>query len=219
MTERRYETAEVAEIFRVATEEQQGSRLPLTRDGMTLGQLQEIGREVGIPPEQIARAAAALERTGVAATRRFLGLPLGVSRTVQLPRRLTDAEWEALVVDLRDTFDARGRLRDDGAFKQWTNGNLQALLEPVGEGHRLKLRTMNGAARAWLTAGFALLGVAAAIGVSALVGHLPFSEFISKIGMTAAMGAGMIAVGALRLPGWARTRRQQMEAIASRTAP
>jgi len=30
----------------------------------------------------------------------------GVGRTVDLERRLTDAEWDQLVVDLRETFDA-----------------------------------------------------------------------------------------------------------------
>lgn len=218
MTERRYSETEVAEIFQRASEaQQQSSRVPLaSRDGMTLGALQEIGREVGLPPELIERAARSLDRSGTAATRRFLGLPLGVSRTVQLDRRMTDAEWEALVVDLRDTFDAKGNLRVDGAFRQWTNGNLQALVEPTEQGHRLRLRTTHGAARAWLTGGLAVVGVTAVSVVAGLIGDVPVSALLESLGSLGLMGSLMIAAGAVRLPGWARLRRRQMEEITAR---
>src|SRR2546430_5906981 len=37
--------------------------------------------------------------------RTFLGLRIGVARTVNLNRRLTDEEWERLVVQLREVFN------------------------------------------------------------------------------------------------------------------
>src|SRR5687767_2602959 len=140
MTERRYTDEETAAIFRSAAE---GPRLPATQssgtDGLTLADLQIIGQEVGISPETVARAAKALEvrRSGVSRT--LLGLPVGVERRVALGRRLTDAEWEHLVVELRDVFQARGRIKAEGSFRQWTNGNLYVLLEPTPAGHRLRL--------------------------------------------------------------------------------
>src|SRR5256885_16741552 len=88
-----------------------------------------------------------------------MGLPIAVGRTVALQRKLTDDEWERLVVDLRETFDARGRLREEGSFKQWTNGNLQALLEPTPTGHQLRLRTMKGDAYAMMSSGFAVVAL------------------------------------------------------------
>ena len=220
MAERRYSETEVAEIFRRASEaQQQGGRVPLASgEGMTLGALQEIGRDVGLPPELVERAAREIDRTGEPATRGFLGLPVGVSRTVVLSRKLTDADWEALVVDLRDTFDARGRLRDDGAFRQWTNGNLQALLEPIGNAHRLRLRTTHGAARAWMMGGVAILGVAVVSVLAALSGDVPRDDLLSRVGSMLALGAGMFAAGAIRLPRWASIRRRQMAEIAERAA-
>ena len=220
MAERRYSETEVAEIFRRASEAQQhGGRVPLASgEGMTLGALQEIGRDVGLPPELVERAAREIDRTGEPATRGFLGLPLAVSRTVMLNRKLTDAEWDALVVDLRDTFDARGRLRDDGAFRQWTNGNLQALLEPIGDTHRLRLRTTHGPARFWMTGGAAILGVAAITFLVAVTGAVPNDDLWGQLGSMLALGAGMFAAGALRLPRWASIRRKQMAEIAERTA-
>jgi hypothetical protein len=41
---------------------------------------------------------------------------------------------------------------------------------------------------------------------------------LSSIGLLLSMGAAMFGVGALRLPGWARTRRRQMEELAGRLA-
>ena len=113
---------------------------------MTLAQLQEIGREVGIAPVMVAEAAKAIDLLGRPMSRYFLGLPIGVGRTVNLDRKLSDEEWERFVVDLRETFDARGRLKSEGSFRQWTNGNLQALLEPTPTGQQVRLRTLKGAA-------------------------------------------------------------------------
>ena len=152
-----------------------------------------------------------------AAARMFLGLPIGVSRTVQLNRRLSDEEWERFVVQLREVFNARGRTRSDGALRQWTNGNLQVLLEPADTGHRLRFGTVHGAASASIAAGIATLGVAAVTAaVTAFSGTL--GEALYGIGFMALMGTGMIASGALRLPRWARLRSRQMEALAAQAA-
>ena len=218
MTERRYGEEEVAAIFERAAEAQQTARRQLPPgEGMTLAALQEIGREVGIPPEMVAQAARSLDQGGSPASRTFLGLPIGVGRTIDLERRLSDEEWERLVVDLRETFDAWGTVRYDGPFRQWTNGNLQALLEPTATGHRIRLRTVKGDARAMMTAGLGLLGIAAAVAIPAAVaGQL--GDAVAGMGFLAVMGAGMFSVGALRLPGWARLRQRQMEGVAARLA-
>ncbi|HEX6252441.1 MAG TPA: hypothetical protein VFZ56_13540 [Gemmatimonadaceae bacterium] len=219
MNERRYSEEETAEIFRRAAEAQQeGTLVPLaSREGMTLGALQEIGREVGLPPELIAHAARALERGGRSFTRRFAGLPIGVGRTVELDRKLTDSEWQRLVVDLRETFDARGALRQDGAFRQWSNGNLQALLEPIGDAERLRLRTTNGAARGWMTAGLAMIG-ASLVPLLMLAGDASAGAAWAGAAPLAGLGVGAFGFGALRLPAWSRLRRRQMEEIAARVA-
>ncbi|HEX5004577.1 MAG TPA: hypothetical protein VFV65_04635 [Gemmatimonadales bacterium] len=216
MTDRRYSEAEVAEIFRQAAEAQQSAqrRLP-PGDGLTLSDLQGIGQDVGIPPDLIAQAATTLERGGLPASRRFLGLPLGVGRTVELPRPLTEAEWEHLVVDLRDTFHARGTIRSDGGLREWTNGNLQALLEPTPTGARLRLRTLNGNARGLMLVGMGMIGIALG----------PFIAAVLTVGAEAALpqllpfllgGGALFGLGALRLPRWATARRRQMEEVTAR---
>lgn len=218
MTERRYSEEEVANIFERAAEAQRTGRRRLAPgDGMTLPELQEIGREVGLTPELVAQAARSLDRPERSTSRTWLGLPIGVGRTVELDRRLSDEEWEQLVVDLRQTFQARGVVRYNGPFREWTNGNLQALLEPTSTGHRLRLQTVKGDARNFMAGGVAILAVAAAtILVSALAGKLADPGSLNGVLLMSVLGVGMFGIGALRVPAWARRRRRQMEDVAAR---
>lgn len=214
MTDRRFNDDEVAAIFAQATDPRQTRQRQLpSGEGLTLAELQDIGREVGIAPELVAQAAKAIDQLGTPTSRTFLGLPIGVGRTVDLDRRLSEEDWERLVVDLRETFDARGAVRQEGSFRQWTNGNLQALVEPTATGHRLRLRTMNANLRAWMMGGLGLLGIATATSIAAAVGGAANLTSVMEIGV---IGAGMLAFGVLRLPGWARLRRKQMEEVAGR---
>ena len=218
MTDRRYSDTEIAAIFRAATEgPQQLPREVSREEGLSLAELQAIGREVGIAPDAVAQAAHALDVRRDAQSRTFLGLPIGVARTVDLNRQLSDEEWERLVVQLREVFNARGVTRSEGSLRQWTNGNLQVLLEPTETGHRLRFGTLHGGASAMIRAGLTTLGIA---GVAALVtsisGHL--SGSVAGIAFLSAAGLGMLASGALRLPRWARLRGRQMEAIATQVA-
>ena len=216
MDDRRYSEEEVAEIFRRATEAQQTARRQLPPgEGMTLAQLQEIGREVGIPGELVAQAARSVSEAGDPTSRSFLGLPIGVGRTIELGRQLSEAEWERLVVDLRETFRASGRVRYDGPFRQWTNGNLQALLEPTATGHRVRLQTIKENSLSLMTIGLGFLAVSVAMLV---IGGVSGSGAASSAGTVAAMGAAMFGFGAIRLPGWARLRSRQMEGVVARLA-
>lgn len=217
MTDRRYSEEEAEEIFRLAAESEHGATASLTpSEGMTLVQLREIGREAGLHPDLVERAARTLDRVPPS-TRRFLGFPLGAGRVVELNRELTDAEWQRLVGELRDTFDARGVIREDGAFRQWTNGNLTVAVEPTPSGHRVRFRTVRGGAREMMLMGLGMVGMGLVLLlVTALPGgpetSLPGAGFLSL------MGLGMFGVSAGRLPGWARLRQRQMDALAERLA-
>ncbi|MFN2317648.1 MAG: hypothetical protein ABR551_13980 [Gemmatimonadales bacterium] len=217
MTERRYTDQEAAEIFeRAAAAEAERPRLA-PGQGMTLADLQQIGGEAGIDPALVAHAAGALDQRPTTPFRRFLGLPIGVGHTVDLGRPITEAEWHALVGELRETFQATGLVREDGPFRQWTNGNLKVMVEPSGAGHRVRFQTYNGGARQMMTAGAVSMGLAGALLVSSmLVPGVAQSGIPAGVSMLAAMGVGFFGLGALRLPAWARRRREQMAALGAR---
>jgi hypothetical protein len=213
MPAKRFDEDEAAAIFQRAAElEQRAPTAMSLHEGMTLEQLQAIGAEAGLNPELVARAAAMPVAASATPIRHVLGIPVGVGHTIELGRTLGDAEWERLVVDLRETFDARGVIRVEGGFRQWTNGNLQVLVEPMPTGHRIRFRTVNGQARRLIRAG----GVFAAIGGVFVALSAAFGGAAMEGMVLAALGAGMFTVGAVRLPGWARARREQMEAVAER---
>jgi hypothetical protein len=213
--ERRYREDEVAEIFEAASAPVPSRRDASPSEGLTLAELQAIGREVGIAPDRIADAAHALHQSPARIPRRTdFGMPISVGRTVELPRALTDREWGLLVADLRQTFNARGNESTHGATRQWTNGNLHAYVEPTPTGYRLRLGTLKGDGVALNRLG------AGGIGMGLLVAMAPLlagagTDLAGALWM-GGMGAGAFAYNALRLPRWARERDEQMDYITER---
>jgi hypothetical protein len=217
MSERRFNEQEVAEIIERAAESPGGAlRQASASEGMTLAQLKEIGREVGIAPDAMERAARSIDLADRRTDRRLLGLPVGVGLTADLGRKLSDEEWQRLVVDLRETFDARGRVREEGSFRQWTNGNLQVLIEPTPGGNQVRMRTFKQDSQVFIGVGLGLLGLAAVAFVAKVMAGVDSAQLLPRILPLAFIGAGMGVFGALRLPRWARERRAQMESVVAR---
>ncbi len=214
MPERRYGPDEVDEIFGLATSgSASDSPTPRGSEGLTLTELQSIGHEVGLEPGDVARAAAAFEAGQIAPQRRTtLGLPVEVGRTIPLPRTLTDAEWERLVAELRMTFRARGKVSAQGSLREWSNGNLHAMLEPAERGYRLRLVTRKGDASGMTTIGIVgLAGGAVALLAAVMAGG--GGEAILGPALLTTGGAGAMIANALRLPRWGREREAQMDHI------
>lgn len=219
-TERHFSEEEIAAIFEQAIEAQENARRTLTRrEGLTLAELQEIGTELGITPEFIAKAAATSDVKSTADdTRTYFGLPVRVQRTIELPRAITDDEWDRLVVDLRETFQARGTIKRDGSLRQWTNGNLQALVEPTHNGSRLRLKSFLSSGRDGIVGG----GVSI---ITGLIVALLFTTETTSFGPEFAVpivvmlfGFILLSVYASHIPKWHRERDEQMEGIGKRIA-
>lgn len=217
MTERRFSDAEVAQIFERATS---GHVVQVTAaEGMTLAELQSIGQEVGIAAEQITRAALSLRPSDAKPTQRFLGMTTGVGHTVHLARKLTDEEWERFIAEVRETFNAHGTMTSEGSLKRWSNGNLHVLLEPTDAGHRVRFKTVKGNAP-WTVGGGLVLTAAGVIGemTAVLTGVAHDVGLVASFGVVGAIGIGAIATTALRLPGWVRARKDQMEELGARVS-
>jgi hypothetical protein len=214
---RRYGDAEVKEIFDRASRTGSVERPdPTGESGLTLEELQEVGREVGLEPGRIAEAASALARKGdVLPSRRLLGVPVTVGRIVELPRAPSDHEWELLVAELRATFGAKGEVTSSGTLREWTVGNLHAFVEPTPHGYRLRIGSLKGSARAAMAAGTFGIGFGLFIATILLAsGRAP--EILGGPLVFALAGAAAIGSNFLTLPRWAREREEQMEHIAAR---
>ena len=78
------------------------------------------------------------------------------------------------------------------------------------------MRTVKRSAFTALTAGVGIVGwLGAGLLVSTIQGAFD-PKAAMMAGTFAAVGLGAVAVWAMRLPAWARTRREQMEGIAAR---
>lgn len=214
MTERRYDADEVREIFGLATTGEAVDRPRVSdRAGLTLTDLQEIGREVGLEPARVEEAVAVLHARQAGTPRRpVLGMPTVVDRIADLPRAPTDREWELLVAELRTTFGARGRLTSQGGLREWVNGNLHAYVEPAESGYRLRLTTRKETALLANVLGGAFLMFGA---LSAVAGST--ARAVPAAIVLAAIGLGAFAANLVRLPRWARKREQQMAYLADWT--
>lgn len=215
--ERRYGEDEVAEIFEAAAVPRRSDRrVPGSPDRLTLADLQEIGAEVGLPPERIADAAAAVELRRSALPRRTdLGMPVAVGRTVELPRAPSDREWDVLLSELRETFRARGKDGSRGDLRQWSNGKLHAFVEPTEEGYRLRMGTTKSDAATTTRLGIAGILMGLLLLVVRFVSGGAGEELVGPV-VLGLMGAMALAYNAAHLPAWAAEREEQMELVAAR---
>lgn len=215
MQQRRYDEAEVQRIIEVATTQQLTRPSSGPSEGLTLSDLQSIAAEVGVDPSAIARAAAALDAGISRPSRKSLGMPIEVTRVIPLRRAPTDEEWGQLVAELRATFEAQGRVTVQGGLREWTNGNLHAVVEPSAEGYRLRMGTMKGDATGVNAVGFTGLAAGALVFVSMLVaGDMLGAVIVPTI--FGAAGLTAFLTNMVRLPRWAKQRAGQMEHIADR---
>jgi hypothetical protein len=213
--ERRYSEDEVRAIVERAT--LQASERTASSDGLTLAELQAIGQEVGLSPEQIVAAAESLDGSRPEPRRNLLGMPVAVQRTVHLPRLLTEEEWELLLVELRTTFQARGRDGSRGNLREWRNSNLYAYAEPLPDGSRIRLGTAKG--NAPILNGIGVVSGLMAVFMAttlAVTGEAAAGTALLPIVLNGAVSLAAFVSNAIRLPRWARTREAQMEHVIDR---
>ncbi len=206
------------EIFSLATTG--GTRdpaLPADSGGMTLDELQRIGQEAGIEPTRVAQAAATLDARGKPApVRRSFGLPIGLSRVVDLPRAPTDREWEQLISQFRTTFGAHGRATTSGGLREWVHGDLHVSVEPTERGEQLRLSHLKTDAMALNGLGVVLGGMSVLFSAVVAASGKP-EKALLIFGMFGAMALAAFGINLIRLPRWARERERQMETIAEHT--
>lgn len=213
--ERRYRDDEVRQILDSAIGKDEASTASLpVGSGLTLRELQDVGREVGVAPERITEAVAEFEGRGVALKRATtLGLPTSVGSVLSLPRNPTDLEWERLVGELRSTFGVKGEVSVHGTLREWSNGTLHAFIEPDQNGYRLRLEDSRAAA---LGVGLMFGGFLLVLSLMILLALLDRQDADGKLFVPLFFslgGAGAIALGATPLPSWAREQEERIQHI------
>jgi hypothetical protein len=213
--ERRYQDHEVRQILDLAIGQDDASAPSLPAgSGLTLRELHEVGREVGLPANRITEAVAAFEGKGELLPRTTaFGLPTSVGSVVALPRNPTDLEWERLIAELRTTFGVKGEVSVHGSLREWSHGTLHAFVEPTETGFRLRLTDSRAAGfGVGVFAGGFLLAFSLLIFLVLLGKDDPGSRLFVPL-FFAGGGTGIVALSTMALPGWAREQERRMEHI------
>ena len=206
------------EIFSLATTGDLRETTPRADSGaLTLAEIQRIGQEVGIEPARIAGAAQTLEARGrVAPVRRSFGVPVGLSRIVDLPRAPTDREWEQLVSEFRTTFDGLGREATSGGLRQWTYGDIHISVEPTERGEQLRLGALKEEGVLVNAAGSVLGGIGLLSSALNAADGRPVKAMV-LLGIFGGISLAAFVTNRIWLARWARKREAQMEALSERS--
>lgn len=215
---RTYSQDEVREIIRRAAETTaERERLQSDDSGLSINDLADLATATGIDPQIMIDAARSLDRE-VEETfeKRLLGVKISAAHAIRVEGSFSEADWQALVADLRSTFEAKGKLNQTSGLREWSNGNLHVLVEPAGGDTIIRMRTVNGGAQRMGAAGMAMTFAMVIMMMSAFPEARSTGDLFGTVMLVfaALFGAGALLV--TRIRGWSRTRQAQMEALGRR---
>lgn len=205
---RKFSEEEISRIFEQAAKEQEQGE---DHSGLTLSELQSIGAASGLSPSAIERAAKKIKLVlRLDPRKRKFKSDIGVGGTAELPGKITTSDWEELLPEIRNEFNAPGNAISDGYRKEWSNGNLKVLIENGRNQDRLRLSSTNARKIAQLRLAMTM-GV---LGVFFVIMGAAESEEVFVIATMTLMAAfATYWLTRRSLKKWANKREAQMAAI------
>jgi hypothetical protein len=201
-TERTYSDRDVALILRRAMEMQQD---PTARsEGLTLRQLRDIAREIGVDPDLVSEAASQLPPAGRGLVARVFGGRLRYDVRLVHDAELSPDRLQDLAMAIRSAMQHQGRTQEVLGALEWTTVGDVSQVAVTARAHagRTTVHVIaDRAGSALVTAvGSVVLGAFAAAITGAIVEP-------GVAGGVAIMGAGLVGGAALARAIWRRTTR------------
>ena len=141
---RRYSEREIGAILKRATElqEHREAAIGAAPEGLTLEEIEEIAREVGVDAH-LVRQAATEASTGTLDQRwPILGAPLRTKHEIMVAGRPAEATLDAMVVEIRNQLGQKGRFEKLNGALTWTRQNSgtkdEITITPEREGTRIR---------------------------------------------------------------------------------
>ena len=235
---RTYSEQEVADIIARAAERQAASTRAPTREGLTLDEIERLGSEAGLDPDDLRAAAAEVDAGGRTLARQSsqTRTHVVVERWIDAP--LTEAGWVDAVAEMQDAFGAdlgaamgmsAGGQQQIGRAFEWTHTSglgvhTKVVASPRGERTKLRLTQLVGMAspRAEGLGYGAVVGVLAAVGALVAVGQTDAS-FLTAMLVLVATFAVVTAIAAPVTTAldrrWRSKKLDALGALADRIAP
>lgn len=222
--ERRFTDQEVARILHRAAELEERRPAVMTGAvrGLTLRELHEIGREVGLAPEVLDEAIRALQVSSRAASASALGAPLASKQVWGIPGRLEPEALDRLFRSLEEQVDLTGTLSEALGTVRWTSVSrhkfertLQVSVSAGDRGTQIQVVQRHpGALRAVLHALPGAWGAMAGVIVVGAAG-LGLGAGLAVVGAGAALGVG---IGRGIWQALARARERDVRRVAGELA-
>ena len=212
-TERTYSDAEVALILRRAMV-MQPDAVGRSEGGLTLAELRDIAREVGVDPELVTQAASQLPLAGQGVFGRLFGGSVRQETRLVHPAALSRAQLQELVMTIRTVMQHQGRTREVLGAMEWTT---------VGEVSQVAVtvRTDGGQTVVHVMAdrsGAAFVTPLVSIALGAFMAAITGSIIEPGVaGGVAIMGTGLAGGVAMALALWRRSTREFQRKLARLT--
>ncbi|GAA5520850.1 hypothetical protein LQ318_03860 [Aliifodinibius salicampi] len=114
-----YTEKEIGALIKRATEIQEKAHESFPQ-GLSLQEIKDIAREIGIDPKHIRSAASELEHQMATEQRsNFLGAPFLIEQKRAIRGEISAEEWEDLVRQIRRMTGSSGRTTTVGQTRQW----------------------------------------------------------------------------------------------------
>ncbi|NJD20708.1 MAG: hypothetical protein FIA95_15665 [Gemmatimonadetes bacterium] len=214
MTERRFTDEEVAIILRDAAEPPTGTRRARDADGLTLGQLEEIAREVGMDPARIREAAGTLVLHRSGRRLPFFGTPVAPAFEREIQGAVPTGDLAGLVTTIRRILGRRGIGSSEfGAFEWRAQG--------VMGGRYVSVFQRGGSVRLRVFANFRDGLLLVALGAGGVL-TVMVTALLAALGGKDLLGPGVLPLGAIlaALPTralWRWVYRRQEDELAELT--
>ena len=200
--ERTYSDSDVAIILRRAMEMQQDSAA--RREGLTLRELRDIAREIGVDPDLVTDAASQLPAAGGGPVARLIGGHVRHDVRLVHDAALSPDQMQDLVMAIRTAMQHQGRTREVMGTLEWTTfGDVSQVAVTVrAHGGRTTVHVLAD------RSGSAVLTAVGPIALGAFVAAITGAILEPGVaGGVAIMGAGLAGGAALARAIWQRTTR------------
>jgi tRNA A-37 threonylcarbamoyl transferase component Bud32 len=195
-----------------------------TGAGLSLGGIQQLAAEVGIPPEHVEAAARDLVPAPAPRRHWFLGAPSRIVVERLMDRPVEEDDFATLVDEVRMTVGNVGQASQLGRSLAWRSVNppghmgrdVSLTVTPVGDRTRLRLEEGLGQTAGGLFGG--IMGGAGGPGLAAsiVVGAKVAASALVGVSMAVAIVASAYGVARALYRGSHRRRREELEALADR---
>ena len=213
----RFNRDEISKILKRAAELEHDENSVDDTDGLTLQELQQVSKEVGIDPKYIQQALRELQTPAQSLTSNMLGGPFKYHILETAPGVLTEEEWEEVVSEIRRIHGGIGKTSKLGNTFEWEQrkkevGYIQISLSPKKDHTQIHL---NANYRYYASMIYTFAGIFGGIFLLVLSNKMGLTVINQTIA-TVLGAAGVLTAARFYLSGWMKKKRKTYDKLINR---